>query len=584
MRSLAPIRMPILILIFAIGLAWQMPGQAAPTAPACDAIVMAAADDPYLPLAEEIAARDGLPLVHTLPEALQQSPIVLLWVASPAHLSDQAIVEAGRALRRQPLAAGIISGATVEEARALWQRGSEVRGRRVVAVNAEYPAAGVTVGRIVRPGEGTQPLSVAALREALPASDYLTFTGHGGNGYWRLDDDTRFSAAEVPALGPVVVSASSCNTFRPWEPGSIALAFAGRGAAAYTGFSYSPNEGYLIGAYEGLPFRYTWPGFPIGCVVAAQNRGTLQGFAALPYYWLLGDPRIALQAAPPYTSARDEAQGSTRTLAYTGLPAGVVPIRVPGGAGYGYVEAAGITAASAHDPLYNSRLQMVDIGADKYLLVEHAGGDLTLTLRRRPPLGWMALDLLSDSLDHSLVYVQSGGGDLIGLVAGALACLAVAWRARRKKTEGAAFLAAALAGLACAGLHALYALARLGQVTITSKPLAPLPLAWAGSGLLVAAGALLYLTARSRRGRELALWLAASMTLMAGLIGSAPCVANVLLFAPRVGAGLYNGALALLALGTLIVELALFEAAFALLRRALRARTAPPQPAAADTR
>ena len=50
MRSLAPIRMPVLILIFALGLLWQMPGLAARPAPACqaEAVVVAAAGDPYL--------------------------------------------------------------------------------------------------------------------------------------------------------------------------------------------------------------------------------------------------------------------------------------------------------------------------------------------------------------------------------------------------------------------------------------------------------------------------------------------------------------------------------------------------------
>jgi hypothetical protein len=49
-----------------------------------------------------------------------------------------------------------------------------------------------------------------------------------------------------------------------------------------------------------LPFRYTWPGFPIGHVVQFQNRGAVQDFAAFPYCFLLGDPRITVQSAPAY--------------------------------------------------------------------------------------------------------------------------------------------------------------------------------------------------------------------------------------------------------------------------------------------
>jgi hypothetical protein len=91
---------------------------------------------------------------------------------------------------------------------------------------------------------------------------------------------------------------ASCNTVRLWNEDSIALRFVDQGAAANSGFVYSPNEGYLIGEFDGLSFRYTWPDFPIGHVIQAQNRSTLQGFAQFPYQHLLGGPQIALQTEP----------------------------------------------------------------------------------------------------------------------------------------------------------------------------------------------------------------------------------------------------------------------------------------------
>jgi hypothetical protein len=96
------------------------------------------------------------------------------------------------------------------------------------------------------------------------------------------------------------VGTGSCQTLRPWKEGSIARSFIDRGAAAYSGFVFSPNGGYLVGEFDGLPYRYTWPDFPIGHAVQVQNRGTLQGFARFAYQFLLGDPRTALPPEPPY--------------------------------------------------------------------------------------------------------------------------------------------------------------------------------------------------------------------------------------------------------------------------------------------
>lgn len=578
MRNLSLIRTPVLTLVFVLSLMTQGPQpllearQPAATASPAGSVVLAADDDPYYPLAEEIARREGLPIAHGLDEALLRGPAFLLWVASPSRLSDRVLIGTSLRLtgRPSPPAVGIISGATIESARQLWLRAGQVSGEQVVVANGAYPSAGIVTGRLIaidQETRTTQPLHKGSLRDALQKAGYLTFTGHGGRGYWRLDDETQFIAADVPPLPPIVIATASCSTFRLWEKGSIALAFASQGAAAYAGFSYSPNEGYLIGEFDGLPFRYTWPEFPIGYVIQVQNRGTLQGFAALPYYWLLGDPRIALQARPLFQPERDELQGNLRTLVYADLPAGTIPLRIPGGAGYSFVEAVAVTAASTRDPFYNSRLQMADIGADKYLLVDQRGGGLTVRLRRGPPLLWLPLDVLTDCLDHTLLYIQQNGGDLIGMVLGVLALLPVAWRLRRR-APARLLMPAAAAGVLMAGLHGLYALARLGQVTITSKPVALPPLALLGTFLLAGCGAFLFLSAGSRLGREVAVWLAVCPVLAAGLFSAAVVAAlNLLVFAPQIGSGLYNHALGLLALGTLIVECTAFDLAFSLLHR-----------------
>ncbi len=572
------VRMAILLLLYAWTLAAQMPHPApesgtrdvqapspagSPVPSQSNAVILVSANDPYYTLAQEIAQHETLPVVHSFQEALARNPTFLLWVVSPANLSDQSLIAFSLALkeRTSAISVGIISGDTLENARDLWRRATQVKGQRVMAVNG-YPAAWIAQGRIMVKSEGESailPLTTPSLQQALQNADYLTFTGHGGRRYWRLDENTAFDSADVPRLGPVVIGAASCNTFRIWEKDSIALAFARQGAAAYAGFAYSPNEGYLIGEFDGLPFRYTWPDFPIGHVVQAQNRGTLQGFARFPYYYLLGDPRIALQTRPPYRLLADLPTSETRTLSYADAPAGVIPVRIPDGARYRFVEISGVAAAWDNAPFYNANLQTVNIQNDKYLLFVHRGGDFTLHLRPHPPWYWVAADLLTDSLDHALIYIQRTGGDVLALFAACLASMGVAWSLVRRKAPPRTLALAALTGLGFAALQGMYVLARSGQIDITSKPVKFSFLSLVGTGLLAGCGAFLYLNAGSRLVRETAIGVAVLPTLAATVFGLGVITVTNVLFASRLGTSLYNYALGALSLGALIFQAALFE-------------------------
>ncbi|HJX37725.1 MAG TPA: hypothetical protein VJ714_03925, partial [Anaerolineae bacterium] len=238
------------------------------TATVSKTVILADAHDPYHALAEEIAQRDGAHLVGSVEEALALDPEYLLWVVSPSHLSDAVLVDFGLAMgaRESAIAVGVISGSTMEKARALWLRSSEAQGRLVVAANATNPSGNILSGiTVFGPGGTTyRPLTLATLTRYLQRADYLTFTGHGGRSHLELYPDVWLSPHDVPELSPIVVATAACNTFRIWEEDSIALAFVDKGAAAYAGFAYSPNEGYLMGEFSGVPLRYTWPGFPIG--------------------------------------------------------------------------------------------------------------------------------------------------------------------------------------------------------------------------------------------------------------------------------------------------------------------------------
>ncbi len=531
------------------------------------ALILSDPGDPYYALAQEIAGQEGLPLAHTLDEVLAQDPVFVLWVGSPGRFSDEALIDFALAMRDRPsiISLGIITGSTLSNARALWLRASEVRAERVVAANAENPAGHIQAGIVAFDGTEwvEQPLTSANLVGRLQEADYLTFTGHGGTGYLALDEDTRLRPGNIPLLRPAVIATGSCNTFRPWEDGSIALAFVDQGAAAYAGFAYSPNAGYLIGAYEGLPFRYTWPDFPIGHAVQVQNRGTTQGFAQIPFYFLLGDPRIALQAGAPYRQIQARTSGGTLTISYAGAPAGVVPVRIPGGARFRFVEASGAGATWDRDPFYNSRLQTVSIGNDRLVLFEHQGGDFELRLRTRPPLYWVPADITLDALDNTLLFLQEGGSDLLFLMAGILAVVPVAVRILRKRAPARWLVPASLTGLGFSVAHGFYALARLDRLTITSKTVVLHPLGLLATFLLVSCGAFLYLSARSWLGRVVALLTASLGALAPAIFGlSIMPLLNALAVKPKLGVGLWHYPSGWQALVVLVLEWILFGLAF----------------------
>ena len=291
---------------------------------------------------------------------------------------------------------------------------------------------------------------------------------------------------------------ASCNTVRLWNEDSIALRFVDQGAAANSGFVYSPNEGYLIGEFDGLSFRYTWPDFPIGHVIQAQNRSTLQGFAQFPYQHLLGGPQIALQTEPPYHLVDDRQVKKHRILIFWDVLPGVIPIRISNGATYRFVEVPDVTAAAEQDPFYNSRLQMINIRSDKFILLVHEGGELTLRMRPQAPWYWFLGDILLDSLNHTLLFLQQSGGDTIAIVFAVIPLVWAGWQIFRKRLSWQKIRIAMLIGIGAIIIQGVYILVRLDQVTITSKAVVFSPLSIVAAFPLSTCGALIYFQARSK--------------------------------------------------------------------------------------
>lgn len=511
------------------------PGKPVPPWRPGSIVVVATPDDPYRPLAREIAEARGAPIVADLESATREAPEFLLWVAAPQSLSDAAIVEAGRHLAdaSSSPSLGIVTGSSLESARGLWRRGDRAESDTLVAIRGEYPAHGIGAPRLleaeaggadrIRELEGRQ-VTPAVVGAALVRADYLEFRGHGGSNYWRLTPDTVFGPGDLPRLDGAVVDSWGCSTLRPWTDGSIALAMVDRGAAAYAGFAYSGVAGY---GFQGFPLRHTWPGFPSGHVVRLQNAAAEKGYAAFPFYFVLGDPRLAFGDRPPYRlvegdgadrNAREPDEGvDGLTYRVLDAPPGWLPVRIPDGADFPAVRVRTpdrrfLTWET--EPLYDARIQIGDAGPDRLILLKHDGGDLEIDLLRRVPTGPAVVKTTLGAVDHVWIHLAAGDGGLLLSILGAVLLIGhTAWTRRRGDVPGLARrgLVAALAGLVLGGAHAAWVLSRLDSIWINSKPVVGIWPAIFGTAVFGAAGMLVVRGSRTRWRRPLGL-----------LIGSLP--------------------------------------------------------------
>lgn len=321
--------------------------------------------------------------------------------------------------------------------------------------------------------------------------------------------------------------------------------------------------GYMIGQYEGIPFRYSWPRFPIGHLVQVQNRGTMQGFARVPYLFLLGDPRISFQEGPPYSEVDDRMNGEVRILSITGAPAGFIPVRIAGGAKYSFVEIPGVTSASERDPFYNGRLQMVNMRDDKYVLFEHGGGGVSLLLHPRPPWYWKILDSLLDALDNTLVFSPQTGATIISLAIAGVALVIVVSFILRKRRPVWFLLPIVVTGFCFAALCGVYAFARLDDVTVTSKTIGFSPWFLVVVFLLTGNAALMYLSTRSRIQRVVAV-LIATFPFWAGVVFAFAVIFAFNVYTARQGIGvfLFNYAIAFMFLISFVIYVILIVLVF----------------------
>jgi hypothetical protein len=466
-----------------------------------DTVVLAAPDDPYYALADEISQDEGLPLCETLAEALAQRPTYLVWVVAPARLSEDVLLAFGREVDASGsgVAVGIISGRNLDEARDLWARDQlPATAAEGFAVVNPTKSAGLAPGITRLDGEArtTTPLTTASLIETLTRTAVVQISMEGAAGSWfDVGSGVALRATDIPALPNSIIQFYGCSTFRPWAEQSIALACIGQGARAYCGFVFNSVPGTRFGDYQDTTLRYTWADFPIGQMVQIQNQAAGQAYAAAPHFYLLGDPRLYCSTGAPYEVVADEEVGDRRVIELAGLPAGLIPVHIAGGAGYDFAQVSGLAGLDAGSSHCNRDVQMVDIAGDKYLVFDNLAGRqrVTLTLRSRAPWYWPLWDGVRAIVEWKAAYGL--GSELNGYL-GLAAMLALAIGKVRGKYAWRDLGPALVPGAALAALWLGYLHLFGSRIILTNVPVVT-PW-WIVAGVIVSAtlGALLYLRAR----------------------------------------------------------------------------------------
>jgi hypothetical protein len=379
-----------------------------------ETVVVSAHSDPYFGLAQRISQSENLQLLEGFADVLQNHPKFVILVAAPENLTVEVLANMGNIYKSQGYypAVGIISGSTLDAAEQLWERrksvqaGNNFLGGDVDILQAVYEPTIFNVSDDV-------PIKIAltkpSLIETLQQADYFYWTRHSGGRTWYWNDGTEedeLASDEIPPLKPVVIYSPTCSIFRPWLDDSIALGFIDHGAAAFLGFTNSPHTTSFSKYGMFVPGLTSWNEIPLGLVAQVQNRAATKIIYRSPQLFMFGDPRIHLSKERPYQITSDRiAENGKRYLDGYSDTSGVLAVKIENGAEYRFLSIQGSTSMSENDVFYNSQVQSLDLGSDKYLLILHHGGSFQIELSPNIPVGWVFADALVDALDYSWVVL-----------------------------------------------------------------------------------------------------------------------------------------------------------------------------------
>jgi hypothetical protein len=231
----------------------------------------------------------------------------------------------------------------------------------------------------------------------------------------------------------------------------------------------------------------------------------------------------------------------------------------------------GLARVWRRDPFYNARVQVLDVGADRYLLLQHPGGPITIRLSdQRPLVATVAATVLKGADLCLIVYPRADRPTCIVLVGVGL--IGLAWAIVRRRVERRVFATAVVLGGAVAAGQFAYATLRIPGIEAVSSAGAP-PHVWmfAATSFLTAWGSLRFIEAKTWRGRTVALAIGGMLNGWGPVIVwlGWPLVFNRLVVA-RIGSPLYNYRPGLLTLIGAVVFTLLLVVAFAAARRSCR--------------
>ncbi|MGB8451656.1 MAG: hypothetical protein WCD89_04920 [Anaerocolumna sp.] len=241
----------------------------------------------------------------------------------------------------------------------------------------------------------------------------------------------------------------------------------------------------------------------------------MQSYAAAPHYFMLGDPRIYCKSEAPYEIVSDETSGNTRTVKLIIFESGLIPVYIEDGAGYNFVSVPGLTSSTMDRSYFNSRLQMIDLGSDKYIVVDNDSETVTIELRKEAPFIQTAFNKIICFLDS--VITQNQGSNLPLMITLPLLILFLIGMIRKRFT-GRQLIASMIFATAVTLIALLFTAIRAGHIVMTNIPLKTNWSNLAAVFIYTGYGELLYSNAKKPKGKVIAVLAANLNSLVSFLI------------------------------------------------------------------